>query len=110
MYADILRYYDGKFPLIVAMLSATVCHKLIFTSDDCCSDAAWRDPVTVTTDYGYDPDIFWDDDGTVYVMLANNPVMSTFSVELTAEAIGPVNTKDNYCYLMISERRTEKNH
>lgn len=124
IYAPTLRYHDGKFYLIVTFLGPTDLG-LVFTSSDPFRDDAWSEPLHFKV-LGIDPDIFWDDDGTVYVTSSDNGIKS-YSLDLETGATGPVSIlwngtggvypegphlyrKDGYYYLMIAEGGTELNH
>ncbi|KAL2825728.1 glycosyl hydrolase [Aspergillus cavernicola] len=125
IYAPTLRYRDGTFYLIVTNLGPDV-NGLVFTSTDPYDDAAWSEPLVFSV-YGIDPDIFWDDDGQVYVSSADNNMIHHYSLDLTTGEIGPVSflwngtggaypegphlyRKDGYYYLLIAEGGTETNH
>src|SRR5690606_13024648 len=65
--APTLRYRDGKFYLICEYLRGEdPIVGVVFSSTDPFSDEAWSDPVTFTPSR-IDPDLFWDDDGKVWV-------------------------------------------
>jgi beta-xylosidase len=78
-------------------------------------------------DPGSDADLFWDDDGTAYVIVAGNGLKNQFSLDIETGAIGPITElwngtgrvcpegphmykKDEYYHLMIAEGGTEQNH
>ncbi|KAL3471160.1 glycosyl hydrolase [Aspergillus californicus] len=125
IYAATLRYRKGTFYLIVSFLGPEL-DGLVFTSTDPYDDDAWSDPLVFPV-YGIDPDIFWDDDGSVYVSSANNNMEHHYSLDLETGEIGPVTylwngtggaypegphlyRKDGYYYLLIAEGGTETNH
>lgn len=125
IYAPTLRYRNGTFYLIVSNLGPSI-KGLVFTSTDPYSDAAWSDPLVFPV-HGIDPDIFWDDDGQVYVTSADNSMIQHYSLDLASGEIGPVTylwngtgganpegphlyRKDGYYYLLIAEGGTETNH
>ncbi|KAL2845288.1 glycosyl hydrolase [Aspergillus pseudoustus] len=125
IYAPTLRYRNGVFYLIVSNLGPQL-NGLVFTSTDPYSDEAWSDPLVFPV-YGIDPDIFWDDDGTVYVSSADNNMIHHYSLNLSTGEIGPVTylwngtggaypegphlyKKDGYYYLLIAEGGTETRH
>ncbi|KAE8379922.1 glycosyl hydrolase [Aspergillus bertholletiae] len=125
IYAPTLRYHDGTFYLIVSFLGPET-KGLVFTSSDPYSDAAWSEPLEFPV-RGIDPDIFWDDDGTVYVTSADDSRIQHYSLDLHTGATGPVTylwngtggvwpegphlyRKDGFYYLMIAEGGTELNH
>lgn len=64
IFAPTLRYENGTFYNVVVALSPLV--GLIFKTTDPYSNDAWEEPVRFTP-AGIDPDLFWDDDGQVYV-------------------------------------------
>ncbi|KAL2813597.1 glycosyl hydrolase [Aspergillus granulosus] len=125
IYAPTLRYRDGVFYLIVSNLGPQI-NGLVFTSTDPYNDDAWSEPLVFPV-YGIDPDIFWDDDGEVYVSSADNNMIHHYSLDLRSGEIGPVSylwngtggaypegphlyKKDGYYYLLIAEGGTETNH
>ncbi|KAE8139975.1 glycosyl hydrolase [Aspergillus pseudotamarii] len=125
IYAPTLRYHDGTFYVIVSFLGPEV-KGLVFTSSDPYSDAAWSEPLEFSV-RGIDPDIFWDDDGTVYVTSADDARIQHYSLDLQTGETGPVTylwngtggaspegphlyRKDDFYYLMIAEGGTELNH
>ncbi|KAH8427447.1 glycoside hydrolase family 43 protein [Aspergillus melleus] len=125
IYAPTLRYHDGKFYLIVSFLGPQV-KGLVFSTKDPFRDDAWSEPLEFAV-RGIDPDIFWDDDGTVYVTSADNNRIQSYSLDLETGATGPISylwngtggvypegphlyRKDGYYYLMIAEGGTELGH
>ncbi|KAL5342182.1 glycosyl hydrolase [Aspergillus crustosus] len=125
IYAPTLRYRDGTFYLIVSNLGPDVTG-LVFTSTDPYSEDVWSEPLVFPV-YGIDPDIFFEDDGGVYVSSADNNMIHHYSLDLETGEIGPVTylwngtggaypegphlyKKDGYYYLLIAEGGTETNH
>ncbi|KAL4966904.1 glycoside hydrolase family 43 protein [Aspergillus stella-maris] len=125
IYAPTLRYKDGKFYLIVSNLGQQI-KGLVFTSTDPYDDAAWSDPLVFPV-YGIDPDIFFEDDGTIYVSSADSNMIHHYSLDLKTGSIGPVTylwngtggaypegphiyKKDGFYYLLLAEGGTETNH
>ncbi|RAL00375.1 glycoside hydrolase family 43 protein [Aspergillus ibericus CBS 121593] len=130
IYAPTLRYRHGTFYLIVSFLGPET-KGLLFTTTDPYRDSAWSDPLVFEVQ-GIDPDIFWDDDGTVYVTSANSGATSgnhivQYSLDLSTGETGPLHylwngtggaspegphmfRKDDYYYLMIAEGGTELGH
>jgi beta-xylosidase len=125
IYAPTLRYHKGTFYLIVSFLGPEV-KGLVFTSSDPYSDAAWSEPLEFKVQ-GIDPDIFWDDDGSVFVTSANDQRIQHYSLDLETGETGPIADlwngtggaspegphlyrKDDYYYLLIAEGGTELNH
>ncbi|KAF4534282.1 Xylosidase : arabinofuranosidase [Lasiodiplodia theobromae] len=120
VFAPTLRYHDGVFYNIVVMVAW---EGLIFKTTDPFDDAAWSDPVRFTP-ASIDPDLFWDDDGTVYVTYAG---IQQSTIDLDTGAVsdpvyiwngtggaspeGPhLYKKDGWYYLMIAEGGTELGH
>ena len=62
IYAPTLRWYDGKYYLIVTNVNKG---NMILTSDD--PHAGWSDPIWVDGWPGIDPSLFFDDDGAAYI-------------------------------------------
>jgi len=99
---------------------------LLFTTTDLFDDTAWSDPVRVENPANdIDPDIFWDDDGKVYMAVAGGIWISEIDVKTGAamerfrvwngtgdrNLEGPhLYRKDNWYYLLIGEGGTETNH
>lgn len=126
MYAATLRHHAGSFYVICTYLGASTGNLgVIFETADPFDDAAWGDPVTFETGQ-IDPDLFWDDDGTVY-LTQQGIVQQTIDLatgQLAPEAPvsiwngtggvwpeGPhVYKKDGWYYLLIAEGGTETNH
>ncbi|KAL4785017.1 glycosyl hydrolase [Aspergillus varians] len=125
IYAPTIRYRDGTFYLIVSSIGPSL-EGLVFTSTDPYSDAAWSEPLVFPV-LGIDPDIFWDDDGQVYVTSADNNQIQHYSLDLTTGETGKVTSLWNgtggaypegprlykeygYYYLLIAEGGTETNH
>ncbi|KAH6652024.1 glycoside hydrolase family 43 protein [Truncatella angustata] len=128
MYAATLRYHAGVFHVICTYLGGTADGTnlgVIFKTSDPFDDAAWSDPVTFKTTR-IDPDLFWDDDGTVY--LTQQGIVQQ-SVDLETGELTPdtplsiwngtggvwpegphLYKKDGYYYLLIAEGGTETNH
>ncbi|RHZ53915.1 uncharacterized protein CDV56_104868 [Aspergillus thermomutatus] len=126
LWAPTLRYRTGKFYLAtsyVSMQPAFTAQGLLFTSDNPYSDDAWSDPMHFHLG-DIDPDLFWDDDGTVYVSYAG---ISQQNLDLKTGATGPaykiwsgsggrtpegphIYKKDGWYYLSIGEGGTELGH
>lgn len=122
IYAATLRYHKGTFYLVTTFFSNGI-STLLFNTTDPYSDSAWSSPANITT-IGYDPDLFWDDDGQSYITAT---AMNTAKIDLVTGAVGkPTNIwngtggaypegphmykKDGFYYLMISEGGTELGH
>lgn len=63
MFAPTLRYHDGVFYLITTAVDAG--GNFIVTATD--PAGPWSDPIWLPEVGGIDPDIFFDDDGKVYI-------------------------------------------
>lgn len=64
IFAPTLRYRNGTFYSVVVAVGPLT--GLIFKTTDPFRDGAWEDPIRFTP-AGIDPNIFWDDDGQVYL-------------------------------------------
>jgi alpha-N-arabinofuranosidase len=62
VFAPTLRYHAGRFYLIVTDVRGRG-HFFVYADDP---HGEWSDPVAIEGD-GFDPDLFFDDDGKVYV-------------------------------------------
>jgi beta-xylosidase len=99
---------------------------LLFTTENPFSSAAWSDPVVFIQGVeDIDPDLFWDDDGTLWVASAGIRLQK---VDVAAGTVGPVHRiwngtegvgtpegphlikRDGWYYLLISEGGTELGH
>ncbi|KAF9870753.1 xylosidase arabinofuranosidase [Colletotrichum karsti] len=129
MFANTLRYHNGTFYLISTWASEELGGPrfVMFTSRDPFDDLAWSDAIWPRTPgYTIDPDIFFDDDGSVVVASAGAPIIAAYldlSTGNTSEpwelwggtggasAEGPhLYKKDGYYYLLIAEGGTQLNH
>lgn len=125
MYAATIRENKGEIYVICEYLgSPTGNMGVLFKTKDPFSDAAWSDPVVFRPSF-IDPDLFWDDDGTLYVA-TQSVVLQKLNMktgELSQPPIslwngtggvwpeGPhIYKKDGYYYLMIAEGGTAENH
>ncbi|GAB7366519.1 hypothetical protein MBLNU230_g8510t1 [Neophaeotheca triangularis] len=133
-YAPTIRFNKGKFYVINVAISGRSPSSGVFISEDPYDDAAWSDLQAFPMG-GYDPDIFWDTDGTVYVALAsqipNTPGFQTniqqFTVNLDDLSVTPrrfltngsggsvpeaphMFLKDDYYYLLLAEGGTGPGH
>ncbi|ETS75452.1 hypothetical protein PFICI_12396 [Pestalotiopsis fici W106-1] len=125
-YAATLRYHDGFFYVACPYLGGTD-HNLglIFKTQDPFDQDSWNDPVYFETTV-IDPDLFWDDDGTVYIAQSGVVLQS---IDLETGALSPetplnvwngtggaypegphLYKKDGWYYLLIAEGGTELNH
>ncbi len=118
IFAVTLRYRKGVFYAITTHFFG-----LIFKTTDPYSDEAWSQPVMYPAS-GIDPDLFWHDNGTVY-LASSGTILQQINLD-TGEVSSPVSLwngtggaspegphiyyKDCYYYLMIAEGGTETNH
>lgn len=125
MYAPTLRYRDGEFYLICEYLRGVdPIVGVVFKSTDPFSDDAWSDPVTFTPSR-IDPDLFWDDDGKVW-MATQGIILQELDLE-TGELSDPpielwngtggvwpeaphIYKRDGWYYLLIAEGGTATDH
>ncbi|OJJ94756.1 hypothetical protein ASPACDRAFT_1877381 [Aspergillus aculeatus ATCC 16872] len=138
IYASTLRFHKGTLYLTTALISSTAPNGsefLVFTTTDPYADAAWSDPITITTTLtGYDPDLFWDaaDNDRLYLTIAGynhsaTPLIFQSPVALPdwtatswsylwngTENIWPegphLYRKDKWYYLLIAEGGTGTSH
>ncbi|KAK1538771.1 xylosidase/arabinosidase [Colletotrichum costaricense] len=129
MFASTLRYNNGTFYLISTWVSAQLGGPkfVIFTTKDPFDDLSWSDAIWPETPGDtIDPDIFFDDGGSVIVASSGTPIKAVYldlSTGNTSEpwdlwngtgganAEGPhVYKKDGYYYLLIAEGGTQLNH
>ncbi|KAI1822109.1 glycoside hydrolase family 43 protein [Xylaria intraflava] len=125
MWAATLRHHDGLYYVICEYLGVGENNLgVIFKSPDPFDEPAWSDPVTFPSKY-FDPDLFWDDDGTVYVATMSI-MLQTIDLDTGEISEPPVNIwngtggrspegphlykRDGYYYLLIAEGGTETNH
>ncbi|KLU86320.1 xylosidase/arabinosidase [Magnaporthiopsis poae ATCC 64411] len=125
MYAPTIRYHGGFWWVICEYLDAIEgMLGVLFKTTDPFSDDAWSDPV-----YFYpsriDPDLFWDDDGTLYaatqgiILQTLNPTTGALSqppIELWNGTGGVwpegprIIKRGGWYYLLIAEGGTATNH
>ncbi|KAL7623415.1 hypothetical protein AAE478_007097 [Parahypoxylon ruwenzoriense] len=125
MFAPTLRHRDGLFYVICEYLGTPDgIVGVVFRSEDPFSDAAWSDPVTFRTER-IDPDLFWDDDGKVYVA-TQGIVLQELNLDTGELSQSPISLwngtggvwpegphlykKDGWYYLMIAEGGTATDH
>lgn len=125
MYAATIRHHKGTFYVICEYLGTTTKRTsgVLFKTTDPFDEAAWSDPVTFIASK-IDPDLFWDDDGKVYVA-TQGIILQEMNIE--TGAMGPVHSlwngtggvwpegphiykKDGWYYLMIAEGGTAEDH
>ena len=125
MYAATLRQHNGEIYVVCEYLNPPGnITGVLFKTSDPFDDAAWSDPV-IFRPKKIDPDLFWDDDGTLYVATQGIILQSldTTTGELSQPPIslwngtggvwpeGPhLYKKDGYYYLMIAEGGTAEDH
>jgi beta-xylosidase len=123
MYAATLRYHEGTFYVICEYLGVPGGMRgVLFKTTDPFTDA-WSDPV-IFTPTKIDPDLFWDNDGTVY-SATQTILLQTLDINTGAlgNATNPWNgtggvwpegphiyKKDGYYYLLIAEGGTAEDH
>lgn len=98
-WASTLRYHNGTFYAITAFVvleSGFDPDLLLFTATDPFDDAAWSDhPVRIpNAALGADPDIFFDDDGAVYVTVGITTAIAQYKVDLRAGLNGTVTSSN----------------
>ncbi|KAI2466688.1 glycoside hydrolase family 43 protein [Annulohypoxylon bovei var. microspora] len=125
MYAPTLRYHDSEFWVVCEYLGTETGNLgVVFRTSDPFTDAAWGDPVLFHPD-SIDPDLFWDDDGTLYVA-TQGVVLQSLDLSTGELSQPPVSLwngtggvwpegphlykKDGWYYLMIAEGGTELDH
>jgi len=124
MYAATIRFHEGTFYVICEYLDvAGKDAGVLFKSTDPFSDASWSNAVTFSAPK-IDPDIFWDDNGKVYVATQGVQVQE---MNINTGKMGPmvnlwngtggvwpegphIYKKDGYYYLMIAEGGTAQDH
>lgn len=123
MYAATIRYHQGTFYVICEYLDAPKESGVLFKTTNPYDDAAWSNPVTFNAPK-IDPDLFWDDDGKVYVATQEvriqemdintgkmGPVVNLWNGTGGVWPEGPhIYKKDGYYYLMIAEGGTAEDH
>jgi len=132
-YAPTLRFHEGTFYVINVDVDATEPSSGIFTTTDPYDNAAWSDLLPVEVG-GYDPDIFFDKDGTIYSQAAITVLSDPFTTEIQQFTIdlpsgdttprkfltngtnvqppeGPhIYYKDGYYWLLLAEGGTALDH
>lgn len=123
MYAANLRHQNGTFYCTCTYLGDHGSTGTIFQTNNPYSDTAWSNPLLYNGS-AIDPDLFFDDDGTVYItsagMISQTVDLSTGNVSKPVSIWngtggvypeGPhVYKKDGWYYLMVGEGGTELNH
>ena len=126
IWAATIRYHKNIFYIITVYKHNTLNKStgLIFNTSNIYDSASWSDPIRYDAEY-IDPDLFWDTDGTAYVVSAG---LNLQRVDLTtAELSAPVNIyngtaggdflegphmykKDGYYYILAAEGGSGINH
>jgi beta-xylosidase len=124
MYAATIRFHEGEFFVICEYLGLPGgIIGVVFRTTDPFSDS-WSDPVRFETGR-IDPDIFWDDDGKVYVA-TQGILLQEFNLETGELSQPPVSIwngtggvwpegphiykRDGWYYVMIAEGGTATDH
>ncbi|TIA47134.1 xylosidase : arabinofuranosidase [Aureobasidium pullulans] len=129
-YAPTLRYHNKRFWIINSCVGAATGY---WSTSDPYNNDAWTN-VTPTEIPGYDPDLFWDTDGTVYSAFAKTVQNDPFTTEIhqvnismpsgntttdrflwNGTAVQPpegphMMLKDGYHYLLLAEGGTAQAH
>ncbi|MFI9848236.1 glycoside hydrolase family 43 protein [Nonomuraea sp. NPDC051941] len=123
VYAPTLRHHDGRFWLIVTVVSDGG-GNMLFTATD--PAGPWSDPIRLPGVPSIDPDLAWDDDGTCWCTFAG--VGQVRIDPRTGETFGPPHKVwsgtpgaaapeaphlyriGEYWYLLIAEGGTERGH
>ncbi|KUL81345.1 hypothetical protein ZTR_10153 [Talaromyces verruculosus] len=84
IFASTLRYRNGTFYLITSFLDAGhPLELLVFTTTDPYDDNAWTTPSQIQNPLSrIDPDLFWDDDGSVIMTVSGSPIQAYY-IDLT---------------------------
>ena len=124
IYAPTLRYHNGQFYMITTNISNGGCFYV--RAEDPAGE--WSGPIWLNH-FGIDPDLFWDEDGSVYFSCAGGPegiTQAKLNIENGEYLTKPAQTWkgrgykcpeaphlykiDGYYYLMIAEGGTEYGH
>ncbi|GAB1316389.1 hypothetical protein MFIFM68171_06599 [Madurella fahalii] len=131
MYAPTLRFHDGQFWVVCEYIGGggggqvlTGLLGVLFRTTDPFDESKWSDPVLFYPDK-IDPDLFWDDDGKLYVATQSiilqelnlttgelsQPPVSLWNGTGGVWPEGPhLYKKDGWYYLMIAEGGTALDH
>ncbi|KAK7917396.1 xylosidase : arabinofuranosidase [Apiospora marii] len=129
MFANTLRYHQGTFYLISAWINTAVelPRFVLFTTTNPFDDAAWSDGLWVDTPTRtIDPDIFFDEDGSVVMASSGNPIVARRLDVTTGKTSGSwalwngtgsgstegphIYRKDGWYYLLVAEGGTQLGH
>jgi xylan 1,4-beta-xylosidase len=125
VFAPTLRYHNGTFYLITTLIGTPNGGNFFVTAQN--PAEPWSEPVNIDMP-GYDPDLFFDESGRVYVTVSNGKAIVQSEIEIETGKLlsdprviwegtggrfpeGPhLYKKDEYYYLLISEGGTEYGH
>ena len=129
MFANTLRFNKGRFYLISAWINTDIPNPRFFlnTATDPFDDASWGDLMLIDPSLRtIDPDIFFDDDGSIVVASSGAPIIASHLDLITGKLSeswtmwngtggenieGPhLYKKDGYYYLLIAEGGTQLGH
>lgn len=130
-YAPTIRYHNKRFWIIDSCVGSVTG---FWSTSDPYSNSAWTNVVPSEIP-GYDPDLFWDTDGTVYSAFADTVLSDPFTTEIhqveldvpsgnatnnrflwngTADVSVPegphMMLKDGYHYLLLAQGGTATGH
>ncbi|KAI7217660.1 glycoside hydrolase family 43 protein [Hortaea werneckii] len=132
-YAPTLRFHEGTFYVINVDVDAQVPSSGIFTTTNPYQDSSWSNLMPISVG-GYDPDLFFDSDGTVYIQYAATISNDPFTTEIDQVTVdlstgntsephflsngtgvqppeGPhLYYKDGYYWLLLAEGGTALDH
>lgn len=132
-YAPTLRYHEGTFYVINVDVDAPSSGTGIFTTTNPYDNDAWSNLLEVKIP-GYDPDIFWDTNGTIFSQCAHTVLGNPFTTDIERFTIelpsGETSTpyyltngtglqppegphmyfKDGYYWLLLAEGGTALGH
>jgi beta-xylosidase len=123
MYAATIRFHEGVFYVICEYLGSGQLAGVLFKTTNPFDDESWSDPVRFEAGK-IDPDLFWDDDGKVYVATqgiilqemnidtgAMGPIVELWNGTGGVWPEGPhIYKKDGWYYLLIAEGGTGTDH
>ncbi|OMP87539.1 Xylosidase/arabinosidase [Diplodia seriata] len=138
IFAPTLRHHNGTFYLITTNVAISsyadfAMDNVIFTTTDPYNSTAWSIPTAVPGFLGYDPSLFWDDDGTTYfvgaaatstgtaiALSAIDPatgrlIGNTTSYPYNGTGIGTsegphVYKRDGWYYMLVAEGGSDRAH
>ncbi|RMZ73213.1 xylosidase : arabinofuranosidase [Pyrenophora seminiperda CCB06] len=129
MFANTLRFHKGRFYLISAWINTDIPNPrfVLNTATDPFDDASWGDLMLIEpSSRTIDPDIFFEDDGSIVVASSGTPIIASHLDITTGKLSEPWNMwngtggdsiegphlykKDGYYYLLIAEGGTQLGH